>query len=474
MHLRPFALLVSAAAPLACATSSELRSKPPLEVEADHFVGTIWTGPLAGPEPRADDVPWWLRLRVGYLDAQPEGPSERLASRLDRVFVERAGRPLATRSELAQGVLGIDGGAEVAGQETAAPLWTGTTTLWRVVPATGIVDPPHVPWRLAQIELTRPSSPGAQPEIALVFEGEVIPRADDEDSEETTSRKPAAPILQREHVVLPPAPFGEGAARRFFLPAPRRAISRGGFAIEIARVAADAAGASADALERGRSALGRSAAKTREDTSPVTADESFRFESVTALPALERADLRRSALVFLAQVARAPLAGDLALDAEPDALAGFAATLAPLVRGDAHGGREPPALGWALERAAYDWLAEAALDEKHPLPKELESLLVAHAGELGRFPELLRAAVLECDGIPALGERLVQENRIFLEDADPSARLRAFEWLQARGAAPESFDPLAPLAERRGALERARETADQAREAAEKRKEEAR
>jgi hypothetical protein len=459
MHRWSFALLVFGAAPLACAAPSQHRSKPPLEVESDHFVGTLWTGPLAGPEPKADDVPWWLRLRIGYLDAPPADASEHLASRLDQVFVERSGRPLATRSELAQGVLGSAVAVEIAGPERLDPLWAGTTTLWRVEPASDVKDAPHVPWRFVQIELTRPGDPGAQPEIALVFEGEVIPRAEDEDSEDQVPRKPAAPVVQREHVVLPPAPFEEGEARRFFLPAPRRAIPRGGFAIEIARVPASAVEASADALERGRAALARSVAKAREDTSPITADESFRFESGTALPALERSALRRSALVFLAQVARAPLAGDLALDAEPDALASFAASLAPLVRGGAKDDRKLPALGWALERAAYTWLAAAALDEKHPMPKELAALLVAHAGELGRFPELLRSAVLECDGVPALGERLVQENRIFLEDADPSARLRAFEWLQDRGAAPEGFDPLGPLAERRAALEVAREAA---------------
>jgi hypothetical protein len=34
--------------------------------------------------------------------------------------------------------------------------------------------------------------------------------------------------------------------------------------------------------------------------------------------------------------------------------------------------------------------------------------------------------------------------------------VRAYDWLAARGAAPEGFDPLAPLPERRAALDRSR------------------
>jgi hypothetical protein len=52
-----------------------------------------------------------------------------------------------------------------------------------------------------------------------------------------------------------------------------------------------------------------------------------------------------------------------------------------------------------------------------------------------------------------LAVRLWNENRILLEDASPASRVRAFDWLALRGLAPAGFDPLAPLAERRAALE---------------------
>ncbi len=462
MHLRPFSLLLLlAATSIGCAAPDRRKSELPLEVDSDLFAGSVWTGARAEPEPDVSGTPWWLRLRIAYVNRAPQSGSEHLATWLDQVFVERAGRPLATRSVLAQGVLEIRGEGDVSGIERRSPVWEGTTARWRLAPRRDDADPPRVPWRVAEIELARPKESGASPELALVFEGGVFPRAEEE-APEDRANPPVVPIVQREHVVLPPAALEEGRTRRFFVPAPRRLSPQGGFAIEIARIAPPAAGESADALEAGRSALARSVAAAREGTSPITPEESFHFESGTAFPALEKPALQRPALVFLAQLARAPLAGDLALDLEPDALASFVASLGPVIRGRASSeSKELPALGWSLERAAYAWLAATALDEKHPLPKELEALLVTHAGELGRFPDLLRDAVLECDGFAALEQRLVQENTLLLEDADPSARLRSFEWLHDRGAAPDGFDPLGPLAERRAALDRVHEAAAQ-------------
>ena len=82
-----------------------------------------------------------------------------------------------------------------------------------------------------------------------------------------------------------------------------------------------------------------------------------------------------------------------------------------------------PTLGWILESTAYTWLAARAGDEAHPLVPELGALLLVHAGELARSPELLLEAVQESEGFEAFGQRLRVENQIFLEDADPSAFL---------------------------------------------------
>ena len=87
-------------------------------------------------------------------------------------------------------------------------------------------------------------------------------------------------------------------------------------------------------------------------------------------------------------------------------------------------------------------------------PGDALRLMLRKAGEVGRWPDLLTDAVAESDGVRELRERLVRENRIFLEDAVPATRVRAYDWLAARGLAPEGFDPLASAEERRAALAR--------------------
>ena len=66
------------------------------------------------------------------------------------------------------------------------------------------------------------------------------------------------------------------------------------------------------------------------------------------------------------------------------------------------------------------------------------------------------AEVLKGAGSAAdLRTRLLAENFIQLEDSSPAARVRACDWLAARGIAPAGYDPLGPPKARREALERA-------------------
>ena len=51
--------------------------------------------------------------------------------------------------------------------------------------------------------------------------------------------------------------------------------------------------------------------------------------------------------------------------------------------------------------------------------------------------------------------RVIAENRILLEDNHPAARVRAYDWLAARGEAPDGYDPLGDEPSREAALERA-------------------
>jgi hypothetical protein len=50
---------------------------------------------------------------------------------------------------------------------------------------------------------------------------------------------------------------------------------------------------------------------------------------------------------------------------------------------------------------------------------------------------------------------VIAENLSYLEDASPSARVRAYDWLRTRGRAPAGYDPLGTIKERRNALDAA-------------------
>ncbi|MHC4263711.1 MAG: hypothetical protein ACYSWX_14395, partial [Planctomycetota bacterium] len=80
------------------------------------------------------------------------------------------------------------------------------------------------------------------------------------------------------------------------------------------------------------------------------------------------------------------------------------------------------------------------------------SVLLRHTGELGQFPSTLEDAVDANSSIEGLEARFLEENRILLEDPDPSARRRAYRWLLVRDRAPLDYDPLGDSKERRAAI----------------------
>ena len=409
----------------ACATPRGA-PRPTWSIEADHFVGTIHTGALGEPVPADLGTPAWVGIRVAYADAAPNWPLEPVSARARQVFLEAGEDPVRSRSELALGVLR---GPPAPGTAPARvdPLWTGTTTAWRIALDLEAEDPPSARWSSIEIEVSRPADPDAAPEVALVLEG---------------------PSGAREHLVLE-APSPELS---LFFPAPSARSPGGGFGVEIVR----SEPGSAEARERARSLLERASERARAGTGRLTEEEGFQFESSSALRALEDRALRRPALAFLSQVTGAAITGDLAVVAVPQSLEEcLAAASASLRESDLDAG-DAPALGWILEKATCAWLAARAADEERALEPELRAILLVHVGELARFPDLLADAVGESDSLGGFALRVAEENQVFLEDADPAARLRAFEWLGARGAAPEGYDPLGPLADRRAALDRAR------------------
>ena len=163
---------------------------------------------------------------------------------------------------------------------------------------------------------------------------------------------------------------------------------------------------------------------------------------------------QRKALAFLAEATGAAIAADVAVTGTE----ALVARLAALVAGAAPASREPAAMGWLLEKTAVEILAEMLAEKT--LPAELEAVLARHAGEAGRSAAPLAGLLKNAAGRDDLIAGFARENLIALEDASPATRVRACDWLAARGKAPAGYDPLAAAKERRAALEKAMESGD--------------
>ncbi len=260
-------------------------------------------------------------------------------------------------------------------------------------------------------------------------------------------------VLRREIVLLDVAPRpGEGP----LLVLVPRIYRKGEVEAFACVVTVDAPADDAEALAALAERLGalRAAGEERARSEPYTEAQLTALRRTSALEALATPGTRREALLFYAQGLGTPLADDLAL-AGTDALLGAyaAAVLAAFDELD-----EPAlalladdaALAWHFESAAYRLLADRA--SRGELEPELAALLVRHAGEAGRFPGSIEDAIAAARGVPDLERRFAEENRIFLEDSSPAARVRAYDWLELRGEAPAGYDPLADRDARRAAL----------------------
>jgi hypothetical protein len=185
----------------------------------------------------------------------------------------------------------------------------------------------------------------------------------------------------------------------------------------------------------------------------------------------------RAPLVYLAGQAKSPLCEDVALVADDATLVTLAARVTAAVDlppSDGSSAATPPvaatgpsagpapapprafdpeAASWAIDKATFVLLGERVADGT--LPPELAAVVAAHAGEAGRHPSSFEEVGRAATGRRDFDARLLAENLIYLEDSSPSARVRALDWLRARGRAPAGFDPFDEPRDRRAALDRA-------------------
>ncbi len=451
MRLRAAALLLLTGA---CAAPTPAPYAPPPMAPA--FLH-IWGSPLTGALPVVGELPeehdpqraLVLTARVAAMPDLPDDGLVRMVTRTRLVVGAEGDRSLKGWSRLSEGarlgegdaaarvLAALDDGSlpAVDGGVHVTALLTGTTA------ALDLPAPlPDFSLPALRVLVTR----GESLVVALAMKGDVQPLHEDD---------PGLPS-RIELVVLQVPLRPDGEPLLLAVPLPQPDHPRG--VLLVARAAStappgDAAHAAAVAAAARDARLASD--RRRASASRLTADEGFLRQVLSAFSALRAEGSRRSALVFLADAADASLAGDLALLSDETQLAAIAARVdegsrdvSALVAGG--GG-----LAWLLERSALFVLATRAAETA--LPPELSAVLLRHTGEAGRYPSLLLELASDCASVTELNERLVSENRITLEDSAAAARVRAFDWLAVRGAAPAGFDPLAPLAERRTALARA-------------------
>lgn len=346
------------------------------------------------------------------------------------------------------------------------------------------VDQPAASPTVLEIGLSMPTG-AVGPELAVSLTDAVIDRAAEDDESGPADRGAdtgASPgsrgptlVLQRESAVVDRlAMRGDPPRGRFTVAMPYRfpaieaergesgrtrrpegkAVAPDALWIEIELRAADPdEPADAEQIADARRRIAEAVA-AESAPAPTPAQRGARSLVEAALPFPANPHAQRRSLTHLATETGAVICQDAALVADDEVLARLARTIADQVEISGQRPMTPAQWGLTLDLLTIKVLAE--LQSAGSLPEELSAVLALHTGEVGR-----RAGASEdllAGGITSrsdLENRLIAENLIALEDNAPATRVRAFDWLSARGRAPEGYDPLGSPRARREALERA-------------------
>lgn len=459
-----------------------------MSLTVERFVGSGLTGPLPGrpAEFEADDL-ISLQLRLVYLERTPDFGLDSLALQSSFIADPSRGEPLKPASVLASDAR-IGRGEHVsrvqqmiadgaAGRtkvllERSLALPTGATVVIKAS-RSEVRSREEFPWRpdpevlLLEDALALHIS-RSEEQAALWLLAELrgpVPRLDYElDRDEALEPQPTRTINERtsgrpkwtklqeyqELSILGDGLVVDGAPMVIVGGAPLEQNSDRGLLLFVSATS-DPGSLDAGDVEQ----LGAELEHEAELALRIVSEEETKLSrSRTLVRALEqlRPDSRgRRTLAVLARVVEAELCTDFALIASDELFA----VLALQLQGESEELLEstsPEDLAWRLERDVYALLA--TLDQDDGIPAEVEGVLLRQAGEVGRYPSSIEEAILVSPDLASFQRYIVEENRMFLEDPDPTSRVRAFDWLNIRGLAPEDYNPLGGVKERRAALAR--------------------
>jgi hypothetical protein len=465
-------MLAAATFCLAAGCQSQPKAPPPilqtpaLSLQINHYTGT----PLSGPRLDVADVGLpadALTVSIQWIAATSMPPSlhETLASQCRLIIAGQSGSPMLASPQLTKDVLFDQTGnvASLAAQFSKAPTAdvAPIVSLEAALPpkvtlvfsATTTAPPPPrnqiiLRMRRAELAAAGAAAPNAGKSIQMTLELS---------EDRSTTTQPS--ILSSETAVFDrlfsgghdqiaiaiPMQFSDSTARALIA------------LIDISPTA------TAGALARCHADL-QSAAEAAAKQPSIAAVEGSAWAGYdSALKALWQPATRRAALVFLASQTSAHICEDTALVADDATLEKLANNIA----GQAAATTEPhtsAALEWLLDRAAFNLLVLSDAPPaggagngttSAPLPPELVAVLTVYAGEPARHGGSLDDIAHEATSRKDLENRLTAENLVFLTDSSPASRVRAFDWLKARGLAPAGYDPLGPEKQRREAMDRA-------------------
>ena len=449
---------------------------PPLETQISCFEGSIRSGPIArqdAPARRADEA-LSIEFTLVFLERLPRELLTPLPERTDLVMVARGRELLRPISELARrarvgtgesalrlraGLAAGECGRSATAVRSLGALARGVTLVFSAqypdelrVPGEGTAR------RRIAVQVDRSEAASDDElDVALVIEDLAAhPALESERDGSAPGTAPGSRILQREYVLLADRPDLDGSPLAFSLPAPAFGAEAGFLLWVDARSATALGDRGAEhraAFAEAELELGRARAQVDALASELPQSDLYRRELSGVFEALDLQRYHRAALVFLAGSTGAKFAQDIALVAESEVLAAYVQTVIEQSRGRELRSNDAAGVGWLLERSAY--LFATAQLEANTLPPELRACLLSQAGDVGRSNGGLASAIADCSELAAFQARLIEDNWISLEDAQPAARVRAFDWLRKRGQAPANFDPLGTREARRASLQQA-------------------
>lgn len=170
-------------------------------------------------------------------------------------------------------------------------------------------------------------------------------------------------------------------------------------------------------------------------------------------------DNPRATLTYLSQLTGAGLSESVALVADKQLLSLISKAIREAIPRLAV--RDRQTVGWMLDRATIKTISSLKEDQAAQMLPPVKGALETFAGQAGYELDVLQSLADKSTSSSDFYNHLVAEHLIYLEDNSAAARVRAFDWLRARGAAPAGYDPLASNRARRDALDKMQEAATQ-------------